>query len=151
MKITLKNLALIPAAVAVVIGAAACSGSDSAAPVTSTETVTEVETVSAAPVTETVTTSVTPDVSPVETQAAAAGPKTSFGNGIFAVGEDVAPGTYKTSGPTGDSGCAYTFLPSKGADLSQASGGNSLFGPGYMDLQSGQIVQTIGCEWTLDN
>nr|EJJ01060.1 hypothetical protein JVH1_1686 [Rhodococcus sp. JVH1] len=46
--------------------------------------------------------------------------------------------------------CAWTFLPYKGASLGEAEGGSSTMGPGYMQLDEGQIVQTIGCTWTLD-
>jgi hypothetical protein len=42
--------------------------------------------------------------------------------------------------------CAYTFLPRKGAELSEATGGNSIFWPGYMELANGEIVQTLGCQ-----
>jgi hypothetical protein len=42
--------------------------------------------------------------------------------------------------------CAYTFLPRKGAELSEANGGASIFGPGYLELADGQIVQSLGCK-----
>lgn len=40
---------------------------------------------------------------------APAGPATSFGEGTYAVGTDIAPGTYHTSGPSGDNmmGCYW--------------------------------------------
>ena len=76
---------------------------------------------------------------------------TSLGDGIFAVGTDVAPGTYKTAGPrSGGPGlCSYAFLPRRGATLSEAFDGNVLYGPGYMDLTNGQFVQSTGCDWTV--
>lgn len=45
--------------------------------------------------------------------------------------------------------CSYTFLPRKGAGLDEAQGGNTLMGPGYMEVSSGQIIQTAGCTWEL--
>lgn len=76
---------------------------------------------------------------------------TTIGDGTFVVGIDAPPGTYSTEGPRTKMGmCAFTFLPYKGASLSEASGGNSLAGPGYMHLTQGQIVQTLGCTWNLE-
>lgn len=44
--------------------------------------------------------------------------------------------------------CAWTTLPSKGANLADATGGNTLFGPGYLEVSDGQIVQLAGkCTW----
>lgn len=81
-----------------------------------------------------------------------AGPRTTFSSGTFVVGTDVSAGNYSTSGPSSSVGmCAYTFLPRKGATLEEAEGGASVFGPGYMELYDGQIVQALGCTWTLEN
>ncbi|QSE94210.1 hypothetical protein JWS13_39235 [Rhodococcus pseudokoreensis] len=94
-----------------------------------------------------------PVAAPVTTTTfpAAKVPKTTISDGIYAVGSDVAAGTYSTTGPRSDMGvCAWTFLPYKGAGLGEANGGSSTMGPGYMQLDEGQIVQTIGCTWTLD-
>lgn len=103
-----------------------------------------------APTSTEVTTVTVTAPAPTPVSVAPTGPDRTFGDGIFAVGDDVAAGTYSTSGPRGDVGmCSYTFLPRKGAQLTEASGGNTLFGPGYMDLAAGQIVQTLGCTWTL--
>ncbi len=102
-----------------------------------------------------------PRTTPSSTRAAAtttsaapvpAGPRTTFASGTFVVGTDVSAGNYSTNGPSASVGmCAYTFLPRKGATLEEAEGGATIFGPGYMELYEGQIVQSLGCTWTLDN
>jgi hypothetical protein len=35
------------------------------------------------------------------------GPKTSFGDGTFAVGTDITPGVYQSAGPVGDGACYW--------------------------------------------
>ncbi|MDF3308695.1 hypothetical protein P3H15_27130 [Rhodococcus sp. T2V] len=151
----MKKMILASAVIAsVALSAAGCGDGDKAstpAPETVTvyRTVTVVATPSAAPT----TTSRQPVAAPVTTTAPPVKtPKTTIGDGIFAVGSDVAAGTYSTQGPRSDMGmCAWTFLPYKGAGLDEAQGGSSTMGPGYMQLDEGQIVQTIGCTWTLEN
>jgi len=111
------------------------------------------------PTAETITATVTAPARTVTVTAAAplpmappvpAGPAESFGDGTYQAGSDVAAGNYSTAGPR-DGGCAYTYLPRKGAQLTEAEGGGSIFGPGYLELADGQIVQTIGCKtWRLD-
>ena len=82
------------------------------------------------------------------TSSAAARPRTTFSDGQYLVGTDVAAGTYSTTGPSHGI-CAWSFLPRKGAGLEEAAGGNTIFGPGYMSLDVGQVVQVAGCEWSI--
>jgi hypothetical protein len=113
----------------------------------------------ASPSAKTVTSTVTAAASTVTVTAAApspttapspAGPARSFGDGTYQAGTDVAAGNYSTVGPR-DTACAYTYLPRKGAQLTEANGGGTILGPGYMELAEGQIVQTVGCKtWQLD-
>ena len=39
--------------------------------------------------------------------ATAAGPKTSFGDGTYAVGTDITPGVYQSAGPVDDGACYW--------------------------------------------
>ncbi|MGO4205183.1 hypothetical protein AB4Z09_26300 [Rhodococcus sp. TAF43] len=115
------------------------------------ETVTEYKTIT---VTATPTTTAPPTTTtqvPVVTTKA--GLKTQFGGGVYVGGTDVAAGTYYSDGPTNPDVpmCAYTYLPYKGASLGEADGGNNSFGPTYMQLAEGQIVQTLGCNWVLES
>lgn len=105
---------------------------------------------------ETTTVTATETVTPTITQTVTytppppPGPAITMIDGIFLVGTDIAAGSYKTGGPpeSGDGMCAWTLLPSKGASLADATGGNTLFGPGYLEVADGQIVQTVGrCTW----
>lgn len=139
------------------VGTIACSApSDdiSSVPETVTTVVTETRTVTVAAAAPSTTPRATVEATAASTTTtrAAQGPRTAFGDGTFVVGADIAPGTYSTTGPRrADQGmCAFAFLPYKGAGLDEAAGGNSLFGPGYMQVDSGEIVQTVGCNWTLD-
>lgn len=141
----MKVLITATLAAGTLLSLSACSGDGQAAPPAST--VTETATVE-------VTTTVThtpSSSSPTSSASPAATAARTVGDGIHEVGKDIPAGTYKTNGPSGEVGmCAYTFLPRRGAGLEEASGGNSLFGSGYMEVAEGQIVQTIGCTWTLE-
>ena len=148
-----KTVLTMSAAIAAVMVAVGCGdGNNASAAQPETVTVYRTVTVVATPSAQPTTTSRQSVAAPVTTTPPAAKtPKTTIGDGIFAVGSDVAAGTYATNGPRSDMGmCAWTFLPYKGAGLDEAEGGSSTMGPGYMQLDEGQIVQTIGCTWTLE-
>lgn len=140
---------LVAAGIAAAVLAGCGDDRTASDPSTVTETVTELRT-STVTVFPSTTTPPPRPVAPATTTVPA-GPKTTFSDGIWLVGTDVAAGTYATPGPKTEAGaCAYTFLPRKGASISEAQGGNTTNGPGYMELAEGQVVQTIGCTWTLE-
>jgi hypothetical protein len=79
---------------------------------------------------------------------APAGPKTSFGDGTYQVGTDVAAGSYKSTGPrSGGIGMCYW------ARLKDDSGQNiiandSSQGPTRFTAKAGEYVQVTGCDFT---
>ncbi|HEY2058996.1 hypothetical protein [Amycolatopsis sp. NBC_01480] len=105
-----------------------------------------VQTVTAPPVTQTVTVTNQPPAAPAPVQAPA-GPLTSFGDGTYKVGTDIATGSYKTSGPR-DSGIECYW-----ARLKDDSGGNIIAndltaGATRFTTKSGEYVQITGCDFT---
>jgi hypothetical protein len=84
--------------------------------------------------------------------AAEAVKNTIPGSGIFAIGDDKNPGTYKTSGPAGSNivGCYYAVLSSpNGSGIDNIIDNNIIQGPGIVTLKAGQYFETNGCsEWT---
>lgn len=78
--------------------------------------------------------------------AAPSGPATSFGDGTFKVGEDIAPGSYKTNGPRSGSPTCYW------ARLADDSGNNIIAndnsqGATRFTTKKGEYVQIIGCDF----
>ena len=71
------------------------------------------------------------------------------GSGIFEIGGDKNPGTYRTSGPDGRS-CYYAILSSpNGSGIDNIIDNNNIQGPGIVTLQAGQYFETNGCnDWT---
>ena len=73
------------------------------------------------------------------TAAEASTPRTSFGDGSYEVGVDIAPGTYRTSGPTaGSPFCSYARLRTAGAsytDPSQVLQLENVMGPSVVTIQ----------------
>lgn len=94
---------------AIAIATAACS-----TPETVTETVTATQTVYQ---TETETVTASPEPPP--------GPKTTFGDGTWIVGTDIAPGTYRSSG---GSGCYWERTTGTG-DLDDIIDNDNASGP----------------------
>lgn len=85
--------------------------------------------------------------------AAAEAQKNSIpGSGIFEIGGDKNPGTYRTSGPSGSNvvGCYYAVLSSpNGSGIDNIIDNNIIQGPGIVTLRAGQYFETNGCsEWT---
>jgi hypothetical protein len=113
------------AVVFLTIGVAAGGAGKSKKKTTSTAaTTTEVVII---PTTEAPTTTVPPSTT-------RPGPRTSFGPGTYQVGVDIAPGTYRTAGPSGSTSCYWARL----RDLS--GGGNNIIAN---DLQQGPTVAAI--------
>ncbi len=75
----------------------------------------------------------------LSTAAEASTPRTSFGDGSYEVGVDIAPGTYRTSGPTaGSPFCSYARLKTAGAsyaDASQVLQLENVMGPAVVTIQ----------------
>jgi hypothetical protein len=79
---------------------------------------------------------------------AAAAANTFGGEGLYVVGQDVNPGTYKTGGPDGSS-CYYAIKNGTGAD-SDIIDNNIVDGPATVTLKAGQVFETSNCQdWTL--
>ncbi|MFC9362817.1 hypothetical protein ACFTZB_40405 [Rhodococcus sp. NPDC057014] len=80
-------------------------------------------------------------------------PLTTFGNGAWAVGTDIAAGVYKTPGAPASADfpfCIYSIYPYKGASVDELLDGKTFQGQQYLRLTAGQVVETQGCKWTLD-
>ena len=71
------------------------------------------------------------------------------GSGIFEIGGDKNPGTYRTSGPV-DRSCYYAVLSSPNASgVDNIIDNNNIQGPGIVTLQAGQFFETSRCaDWT---
>jgi hypothetical protein len=80
----------------------------------------------------------------VEKEVAA---NTLGGDGMYSVGHDMKPGTYKTSGSTG---CYYAILNS--TDTSDIADNNNVDGPAFVTVGSGQYFESQGCaDWVLQH
>jgi hypothetical protein len=67
------------------------------------------------------------------------------GDGIYKVGSDLQPGTYKTAGA---SGCYYAILNS--TDTSDIADNNNIDGPAFVTVRSGQYLESSRCDdWVL--
>jgi hypothetical protein len=76
------------------------------------------------------------DAPAVDAPAPPAGPVTSFGAGTYAVGTDIVPGTYSSSGPDGSNfaGCYWSRLKDTTGDFESIIANN---------IGKGQTVVTI--------
>jgi hypothetical protein len=83
------------------------------------------------------------------TTAPPPGPKTSFGDGVWIVGSDVAPGQYRATGPFPDGLCYWALLSDPtGADIIE----NNIVetGQALTALTSGQYFESSGCgQWEI--
>ncbi|OLF17888.1 hypothetical protein [Actinophytocola xanthii] len=129
-------------AVSAFAGAAATSAGDTtAASAPATVTVTQVQT-RPSTVTRTVTATVSATVSapPAST--------TQVDDGLFEVGTDLAPGTYRTDGPDGTNrtGCYWSRIGPSGEAVDRGV----LRRPGTVTLREGERFDTAGCRpWAL--
>ena len=91
---------------------------------------------------------------PSASAVAASTPRTSFGDGSHEVGVDIAPGTYRTSGPTaGMPVCSYARLRTAGAsyaDTSQVLQLENVMGPAVVTIQpsDGGFFSQLCGTWT---
>lgn len=81
------------------------------------------------------------------------GPATTIAEGVYVVGEDIEPGTYKTAGPS-DRGtfgmCYWARLSDTSGDFDSIIANGSPQGPGTVTISpSDGAFDTSGCElWT---
>lgn len=118
-------------AVAAIVGTMATTGADDggdAVAVTVTVTAVEIQ-----------TSTVTETVAPATPLA----PATEFADGLFEVGVDVLPGTYRTEGPDGTNptGCYWNHLAPNG----DVEDNRMLEGPGAVTVEAGDRVDSDGC------
>ncbi len=122
---------VVVTAVAAIVGTVA--GSDS----------TDGEPPAATRVTVTATQFETKTVTETVTATPSSGPLPEFSDGLFQVGVDVQPGTYRTEGPNGsnEGGCYWSRTSPRG-DLIENGVVNE---PGTVTIQSGERIDTAGC------
>jgi hypothetical protein len=98
----------------------------------------------AAPQVETVTVAPPPPPPPP-------GPLTSFSDGTYEVGPDIAPGKYKTPGPAagGDiTDSCYMEVGNGTGAIGSIDQNDNLTGPGVVTLKAGKVFKTRGgCTW----
>jgi hypothetical protein len=99
-------------------------------------------------VTETVTKTVTATVTVTVSPSAPATPAAEFGDGSHVVGLNVAPGAYRTAGPSGTnaSGCYWARRKGNGSGVVEFG---VVSGPGTITVNAGELVESDGCQvWT---
>jgi hypothetical protein len=96
-----------------------------------------------APVTVTATQFETKTVTETVTASPPAGPVAEFGDGLFRVGTDVRPGTYRTDGPDGSNagGCYWSRTDTSG-DIIENGVVNE---PGTVAIKQGETIDSAGC------
>jgi hypothetical protein len=69
------------------------------------------------------------------------------GNGVFQVGAEVAPGTYKSAGPSPAGGmCSWTTHSSLGVSMDDIVDGNASTGQIYAQIPATvKAFETVGC------
>jgi hypothetical protein len=74
-----------------------------------------------------------------------------IGDGTYKVGRDIAPGTYRTEGPTSESigYCYWARLADASGKLSAIIANGNAAGPAYVTLKRGEYFETNACHtWT---
>jgi hypothetical protein len=82
---------------------------------------------------------------------APAGPLTSFSDGTYEVGTDVAPGKYKTPGPASSDilDSCYMEVGDGSGRIGAIDQNDNLTGPGVVTLKAGKVFKVRGdCTWT---
>lgn len=89
---------------------------------------------------------------PAPAPAAASGPSASFSDGTYHVGVDIAPGRYKTAGPSADAifkDCYWERTKDDSGEFGSIISNGNAQGPGYVTVKNGEFFQTAGgCTWT---
>lgn len=79
---------------------------------------------------------------------AATGPKTEFGDGTYKVGEDIAAGTYKSTGPrAGMPLCYWARMKNDSGGLDAIIANNNSQGPTRVTVKAGEYLQVTGCDF----
>ena len=79
-----------------------------------------------------------------------------FGDGVFVVGTQIAPGTYSTVGPAKDKHCYYATYKTDAGDVNDVATmrENDYFDSHrtmYVDVETDKRVYfSLGCRWTMD-
>lgn len=136
----------------VVIGASVHGGSAAPAPA---PVAAPASAAAASPQTVYVTVPAAPPATPEAVVPAAppapAGPLTTFSDGTYEVGTDIAAGKYKTPGPgsTDIMDSCYMEVSDGSGSLSGISQNDNLTGPGVVTLKKGKTFKVTGdCTWT---
>lgn len=81
------------------------------------------------------------------TEAEEAAAASTFGNGVFVVGEDVEPGEYRSAGPSGANpvGCYYAWKSGTGSDADIIDN-NIVEGQTRVTLNDGDVFESTSCE-----
>ncbi|MFI9257861.1 hypothetical protein ACIGT4_09070 [Streptomyces sioyaensis] len=82
---------------------------------------------------------------------AAAGPGTTVGQGSYRVGEDIAAGTYRTSGPaaSGIPLCHWARAKDSSGERGSIIANGTSQGPARVTVTKGETFETSGCRrWT---
>jgi hypothetical protein len=71
------------------------------------------------------------------------GPLAEFGDGLFLIGVDVQPGTYKTDGPDGSNsgGCYWSRTDTRGTVIQN----DVINEPGSVTVKKGERMDSAGC------
>jgi hypothetical protein len=83
--------------------------------------------------------------------AAPAGPLTTFSDGTYEVGTDIAAGKYKTPGPgsTDILDSCYMEVGDGSGSISGIAQNDNLTGPGVVSLKKGKVFKVSGgCTWS---
>jgi hypothetical protein len=100
-----------------------------------------------------VTKGLTGDAKAKDDKSAPEGPATSFGPGVYLVGEDIKPGTYKTPGPDEDSfsgGCSWSRNKDDSGEFDAIISNDFVQGPTRVTVKKGEVFETNGCQdWTV--
>ncbi|WP_432124047.1 hypothetical protein [Streptomyces sp. C10-9-1] len=85
---------------------------------------------------------------PTDPDPTPTGPLTAFTYGTYLVGEDIAPGTYKTAGDT-DGLCYWARSRDDSGELNSIIANHAAPGPARVTVHTGETFETTGClEWT---
>lgn len=122
---------IVVTAVAAIVGTTAGSGAQESEPPAATR------------VTVTATQFETRTVTQTVTAPPPSGPRSEFSDGLFEVGIDVQPGTYRTEGPDGtnDGGCYWSRSGPRG-DVIDNGVVNE---PGAVTVRQGERIDSAGC------
>lgn len=98
-----------------------------------------------APPADTVTAPAPAPVTVIEEPPPPPGPAATLGNGVYEVGVDVAPGQYKTDGPSGSMGMCYWARSNNDSGEFEALITNGIVeGPGSLTINAGEFVEISG-------